>query len=149
MEGNGHTTRTARAFALAVVTATVLVAGCGSSNDYKNKLKPPEPINVVANVSNTRVLVSPDAVGAGPIVLIITNQTSHQQDVTLKTAALNGKPGVKQSTGPIVPRGGTAQLQVNVTEGKYRLSANDDSVEPATIAVGSERPSAQDELLQP
>jgi hypothetical protein len=149
MEGHRHTTPTARAFALAAVGATVLLAGCGSNDDYKNRLRPPEPINVTANVSNTRVSVSPHAFGAGPIVLIVTNQTAHQQDVTLETDALNGNPGIKQSTGPIVAQGGTAQLQVNVTKGTYRLSSDDNSVEPATFAVGSSRGSSQSELLQP
>jgi hypothetical protein len=149
MESHGHTTRRARALVLAGLGVSLLVVGCGSSTSHKNKLKPPEPINVTASVSNRKVSVSPNAFGAGPIVLIITNQTARQQDVTLETRALNGKPGIKQSTGPIVPEGGTAQLQVNVSQGNYRLSTDDDSVSPATIAVGSSRPSSQNELLQP
>jgi hypothetical protein len=149
MEANGHTTLRARALVLASVGATVLLVGCGSSESHKNKLKPAEPINVTANVSEKRISVSPNAFGGGPIVLIITNQTSRKQDVTLESATTSGKPGIQQSTGPIVPEGGTAQLQVNVTKGNYRLSTNDDRVEPATIAVGSSRGSSQNELLQP
>jgi len=139
----------ARVFAVASLGALVLVAGCGADNSYKNKLRPPEPINVTANVSDKRVSVSPTGFGAGPIVLIITNQTAQQQDVTLETSALNEKAGIKQSTGPIVPQGGTAQLQVNIAQGNYRLSASDDNIEPATIAVGSLRGTSQNELLQP
>jgi hypothetical protein len=79
-------------------------------------------------VSDKRVSVSPTGFGAGPIVLIITNQTARNQDVTLQTRALNEKAGIKQSTGPIVPQGGVAQLQVNMTTGNYRLSVPDDSI---------------------
>jgi hypothetical protein len=148
MESYGDTTRRSRALMLAAVGASLLI-GCGDTSSHKNRLKPPEPINVTASVSNKKVSVSPNAFGAGPIVLIITNQTSRQQNVTLETSALNGKPGIKQSTGPIVPEGGTAQLQVDVTQGNYKLSTDDDSVSPAKIAVGSSRPSSQNELLQP
>lgn len=149
MERNGHTTRSLRALVLAALGTTALVAaGCGDDSSYKNKLRPPEPINVTANVSNSRVSVSPDAFGAGPIVLIITNQTTRRQDITLETSALNGKPGIKQSTS-ITPQGGTAQLQVDVTEGNYQLKVDDSAVTPATIAVGGKRGSSQSELLQP
>ena len=96
----------ARVLAVATVGGAVLLAGCGSDNSYKNKLRPPEPINVTANVSDKRVSVSPTGFGAGPIVLIITNQTARNQDVTLETSALNETAGIKQSTGPIVPQGG-------------------------------------------
>jgi hypothetical protein len=149
MESIGHTTLRLRALPLAALATTLFIAaGCGDDTSYKNKLKPPEPINVTANVSNSRVSVSPNAFGAGPIVLIITNQTTRRQDVTLETDALNGKPGIKQSTS-ITPQGGTAQLQVDVTEGNYSLRVDDDSVSPAKIAVGSQRGSSQNELLQP
>ena len=146
---NGHTTLRARALILASVGATMLGAGCGDSESHKNKLKPPEPINVTASVSDKRVLVSPNAFGAGPIVLIITNQTSRKQDVTLESDTTSGKAGIQQSTGPIIPEGGTAQLQVDVGKGTYRLSAADDRVEPARIAVGTSRGTSQNELLQP
>jgi len=146
---NGHRTLRARALILASVGATVIGAGCGSSETHKNKLKPPEPINVSASVSDKRVSVSPNAFGAGPIVLIITNQTSRKQDVTLESDTTSGKAGIEQSTGPIIPEGGTAQLQVNVGKGTYRLSTADDGVEPATIAVGTSRGTSQNELLQP
>jgi hypothetical protein len=149
MEIYGDITRRSRALMLATVAASALIVGCGDNSSHKNRLKPPEPISVTASVSNRKVSVSPNAFGAGPIVLIITNQTPRQQNVTLETSALNGRPGIKQSTGPIVPDGGTAQLQVDVTQGNYKLSTDDTSVAPAVIAVGSSRPSSQNELLQP
>jgi hypothetical protein len=149
MEMNGHRTLRGRVLILASVGATVLSAGCGDTESHKNKLKPPEPINVTASVSDKRVLVSPTAFGAGPIVLIITNQTARNQDVTLESDTTSGKAGVQQSTGPIIPEGGTAQLQVNVSKGTYRVSTADDRVVPASIAVGRSRGTSQNELLQP
>ena len=145
----GYTTLRVRLYALASLGALVALSGCGADNSYKNTLRPAEPINVTANVSTKRVSVSPTGFGAGPIVLIITNQTGRKQDVTLESDTTSGKAGIQQSTGPIIPEGGTAQLQVNVGQGTYHLSTADDRVEEATIAVGGSRGTSQNELLQP
>ena len=93
----------------------MLVAGCGSGTDYKNNARPPAPLNITASVSNAGIAVSPTSFGAGPIVLIVTNQTGASQEVTFESNELGAsKPGVTQTTEPINPRG-TGQLQVNVT----------------------------------
>jgi hypothetical protein len=126
-----------------------IVAGCGSGTNYKNNPRPPAPLNITASVSNTGIAVSPTSFGAGPIVLIVTNQTGASQEVTFESNELGAsKPGVTQTTEPINPRG-TGQLQVNVTEGRYRVRAANADIAPATITVGPERQSAQNQLLQP
>ena len=131
------------------MVATLVVAGCGGGSDYKNRPRPPTPINITASVSNAGIAVSPTSFGAGPIVLIVTNQTGASQEVTFESNELGGsKPGVTQTTEPINPRG-TGQLQVNVTEGRYRVRAANADIAPATITVGPERQSAQNQLLQP
>ena len=131
------------------MVATLVVAGCGGGSDYKNRPRPPAPINITASVSNAGIAVSPTSFGAGPIVLIVTNQTGASQEVTFESNELGGsKPGVTQTTEPINPRG-TGQLQVNVTEGRYRVRAANADIAPATITVGPERQSAQNQLLQP
>ena len=51
------------------------LAGCGGSGgDYSNEPRPPAPINVTAAVTDQRISVSPKSFGAGPIVLIVSNQ---------------------------------------------------------------------------
>jgi hypothetical protein len=143
-----RTSRRAFAPALLLVVATI-VAGCGGGTDYKNRPRPPAPLNITASVSNAGIAVSPTSFGAGPIVLIVTNQTGASQEVTFESNELGGsKPGVTQTTEPINPRG-TGQLQVNVTEGRYRVRAANADIAPATITVGPERQSAQNQLLQP
>ena len=137
---------------LALPTIALLVAalsvGCGGSDgDYANEPRPPAPINVTAAVTDERISISPRRFGAGPIVLIVSNQTEAPQEVTLETDELDGsEPGLApQSTGPIRPSG-TATLKVDVREGTYALSADDRSVK---VEVGAPRRSAQNELLQP
>jgi len=126
-----------------------LAAGCGGGTSYKNNPRPPAPLNITASVSNAGIAVSPTSFGAGPIVLIVTNQTGASQEITFESNELGAsRPGVTQTTEPINPRG-TGQLQVNVTEGRYRVRAANADIAPATITVGPERQSAQNQVLQP
>jgi hypothetical protein len=125
------------------------LVGCGQAADYKNEARPPSPIVVTASISQNRVSVSPQHFGAGPITLVVTNQTDASQDVRLETDELGGTaPGIKQATGPINPRD-TASLKADVRQGTYKVSVSGDGIRAARIAVGPKRKSAQNELLQP
>ena len=128
--------------------ATLAVLGCGSS-DYANDPRPPAPINVSAAITNQRVNVSPHEFGAGPVTIVIANESDQAQRVTIESNELGAsKPGLKQTTGPINPDG-TATLKVDVTEGDYQVSVSGGSVKPASVHVGAQRASAQNQLLQP
>ena len=134
---------------IALAVALPTAAGCGSGGDYANEPRPPAPINVTAAITDSRVSVSPQRFGAGPIVLIVSNQSSSAQKVILQTDELGGaEPGRKFDTTPINPRG-TASLKVDVREGDWKLSTDDDAIRAAAVTVGRERRSAQDDLLQP
>jgi len=133
-----------------LLAGTLVIGGCGSDNDYKNDPRPPSPINVTAFVGANRVSVSPNSFGAGPIVVIVTNQSNSSQDVTFQTsvAGSSAKDEVTQSTGPINP-GDTGQIKVDVVQGKYTVRTGDDAIRPAAVSVGPKRASAQNDLLQP
>ena len=106
---------------------------------------------MTAFVGGNRVSVSPNSFGAGPIVVIVTNQSNSSQDVTFQTsvaADTDAKGEVTQSTGPINP-GDTGQIKLDVVEGKYQVRTGDDAIRPAAVSVGPERASAQNDLLQP
>jgi hypothetical protein len=134
---------------LIVAALAVCAAGCGGEPDYANKPRPATPINVTAAISKNRISISPKSFGAGPIVMIVSNQTGKAQTVTLETDELGGsQPGLKQSTDPIEPHG-TATLKVDVREGDYSVSVKDRAVEPAAVRVDGKRKSAQDQLLEP
>jgi hypothetical protein len=129
--------------------AVLLLAGCGGGADYKNAPRPPAPINVTAAIDDHGIRVSPDRFGAGPIVITVSNQSSSRQALTFETDELAGQePGLRATTTPIDPLD-TATLQVDVREGTYRLRTKSRAIRPASVNVGKQRPSAQDQLLQP
>jgi hypothetical protein len=133
-----------------IATTLALMAGCGGGGgDYANTPRPPAPINVTAAITNSKISVSPQRFGAGPIVLIISNQSSSAQAVTFETDELGGsQPGRTFSTTPINPRG-TATLKVDVRQGDWKLGTKDGGIRAAAVSVGRKRASAQNELLQP
>jgi hypothetical protein len=63
-------------------------------------------------------------------------------------AGSGGKDEVTQSTGPINP-GDTGQIKLDVVEGKYQVKTGNGGIRPASVNVGPERASAQNDLLQP
>ena len=134
------------AFALAAVAA---LPGCGEDDDRVNRERPAAAINVTAAIIDGRIVVSPDTFGAGPIRLIVTNQTDSEQAVTLETEEVGGSSGgITQTSDPIGPAS-TTTLEADVREGDYAIHTADGDIRPASVKVGAPRRSAQDELLQP
>ena len=136
------------AAAVVICALGATAAGCGSDDDYENQLRPARPIVVTAAISKDEVSISPREFGAGPISLIVTNQTDDTQQVTLETADTSGSAGIAQQTGPINPSD-TATLQVDIKTGTYELAAAGAGIKPGKLVVGKDRPSAQNDLLQP
>jgi hypothetical protein len=137
-----------RKLSLGALSGLVLVmAGCGGGGSYANDPRPPTPITVTAAIRPDGVVISPSRIGAGPIVLIATNETSASQDLTVAQRS-SGTTAAADSTGPINPQG-VGQLKVDVVQGTFEIKASGASVKPAILRVGPERPSGQNALLQP
>lgn len=128
------------------LAALAVVSGCGSSGHYKNENRPPSPITVTASISDKSVSVSPSSFGAGPVNLVIANESTSAQRVTFESAG--SAAGFRRQTGPINP-GAPTTLVVDVPTGQAVLRVGDGSIKPASVKVGARRPSAQNELLQP
>jgi hypothetical protein len=146
------TGRRASALACALIAAGAL-ASCGSDDrgKYANAQRPPRPIVISAAINGDAIKVSPRKFGAGPITLIISNQSSASQQVTLETEDDPGgsSPGEKAiETGPINPRE-TASVKGSVNQGTYTLHVGSDDIHAARVVVGKERPSGQNDLLNP
>jgi len=129
-----------------IALATAFVSGCGSDTSYRNEPRPPSPIVVTASINRNAVAVSPKRFGAGPITLIVTNQTGASQQLTVEIN--NGQAGFKGRTGPINPRD-TGQLKGDLGRGTYTVHVDGNAIRPAQLTVGRERASAQNDLLQP
>ena len=137
-----------RALAAAALVA-LAVAGCGEGKARPNENRPPAPITITASVAPDRISVSPGRFGAGPVRLIVVNLTGAAQQVTLQSALEPGEgPGISRQTPPIDPQD-TATLAADVQPGRYTVSVRGGAIERATLKVGAERPSAQNDLLQP
>ena len=136
-----------------VLSATALIvvgAGCGSSDGYDNAARPPAPVTLAVSLSGERVSVSPNRVGAGPVVVIVANESGRSREVTLAAPAGSSSSCVDGdvSSGPISPQG-TARLQLPLVEGRCVVGTADGALQPAPLNVGPPRPSAQQDLLQP
>jgi hypothetical protein len=137
--------RARRATACALALSGALAA-CGQDDDHANRERPASSINVTAAIIDGRINVSPEEFGAGPIRLIVTNQTDSEQAVTFATGG--NDPGITETSDPIIPSG-TATMEVDVAQGEYEITAEGDGIRPASVTVGEPRPSAQDRLLLP
>jgi hypothetical protein len=129
---------------LAVLGPAALFAGCGEER-HANDYRPPEPITITALIDGKHVRVSPAKFGAGPIMLLVSNQSGRAQKLTFETASSG--TGIRSSAD--VPLDGTAQLQVSPKRGDYQLSVRARGVKPAAVHVGAPRASSQNDLLRP
>jgi hypothetical protein len=138
------------------VTALAL-AGCGSGGTFKNLPRPPTPVDLTVYINNSRVSVSPNSVGAGPVNFIVTNQSTKTQTLSINDSA-SGKP-IGAGTGPINPQG-TTEVTVDFTPGDYLVTtgsagktdaalATPTTIHPAALHIGAPRPNANNVLLQP
>jgi hypothetical protein len=132
---------------MAVALLALAAAGC-RSEDFQNKPRPPQPVQLTAVITPSRVTVEPNEIGTGPIVIVVSNQDDRSH-----TVSLTGN-GVREVVGPINPLD-TASLQKSLAEeGVYLVSAGTPAsgtggIEPARLSVGRGRQSARDDVQLP
>jgi hypothetical protein len=133
-----------------VLAGTAGVAACGSSGPRRNVSRPPIPVTLTGAIHPRRVQISPARVGAGPITLVISNQTRRIQTVTMETddPAGSNTVGHTASTSAIRPQA-TGRLSINVRRGDYMVHVRDRTIAVAHVTVGKRRESSQNDLLLP
>jgi hypothetical protein len=138
---------------IAILAGSALaVSACGSTAAGVTTPRPPAPANVTVYIDNSRVSVSPAAVGAGPVAFVITNQAGQAESLSiLRAGASSGQP--LADTGPINPQG-TSQVTVNFSSpGTYSLATGGadpgSSIRAAQIRIGRKRTNSDNQLLQP
>lgn len=136
--------RTGRPWA-ALLTVTAALAGCGSGAPYANDPRPPQLVTITSAIAHGRVAVSPTAIGAGPVMLVVANIAATSQSLSVTRSAPDP---LDVETGPINP-GSTATLQIQLDPGTYAVKTDDPSIAATQIVVGPSRPSAQNSLDLP
>jgi hypothetical protein len=136
----------ARATTAAVLAAGVVVAGCGEE-DFANEPRPPVPVELTGVIQDDAVTVSPSRIGAGPILITISNQTRNEATITLEGGS------VRERVGPVPPLD-TATIQRTLDPGLYEVRAGSDvalprEIRPAELEIGRERESSSSDLLLP
>lgn len=141
------------------MVAAATVAGCGGGSHFANQPRPSAPVNLTVYINDQRVSVSPRNVGAGPVQLIVTNQSSNAESLSVTPAGSTSGQALAQS-GPISPQA-TAQVTVNLSPaGDYTVgiapsgstqaaSATPTGIQPAVVHVGKARAGSSSQLLQP
>jgi hypothetical protein len=126
--------------------SAMLLAACGDE-DFKNEPRPPVPVGLSGVIQDDKVTVSPAKLGAGPVLITISNQAGGPRTVTLEGESL------VQREGPIQP-GDTATIQRTLEPGSYEVRAGSETalrreIVPAVLDIGKERPDSNNELLLP
>ena len=141
--------QTVRMRRVTVVSAMAVVAlsGCGGGKDFANKPRPPVPLQLTGVITKAKVTISPSKVGAGPVVITVSNQSGQSRTLTL-----DGQ-GLQEHVGPINPLD-TAELQKTLKPGRYTVTAGSEQatakeIAPATLVIGKERASGSDKVLLP
>jgi hypothetical protein len=136
-----------RRTAVAGLALALALAGCGGGKDFANKPRPPVTLELTGVITKDEVTISPRKVGAGPVVITVSNQSGGK-----RMLVLDGN-GIQESVGPISNLD-TAKLQKTLTPGRYTVKAGSEAatateIKPATLVIGKERASASDKVLLP
>jgi hypothetical protein len=123
-----------------------VLTACGEE-DFENEPRPPVPVGLSGVIQDDRVTVSPAKLGAGPVLITISNQSRGPRTVTLEGES------IIQREGPIQP-GDTATIQRTLEPGSYEVRAGSKialrrEIVPAMLDIGEPRPDSNNELLLP
>jgi hypothetical protein len=129
---------------LAAAVAAVGVSACGGGGtQFANDPRPPVPVDLSVYIDNNHVSISPAKIGAGPVILYVTNQASGSETLAIKTSG-----GSSVASSGHINSGSTAQVTANLKTGTYDI-AGGTKIPPAKLKIGKPRKNADNVLLQP
>jgi hypothetical protein len=115
---------------------------------------PPAPVYLSVYVDGRAVSISPAALGAGPVRVLISSEAPGP--LLLQIA----RGGLTLAQSAPIASGGTGQLSIDLKPGIYVVLTRQvheaeaqfgtpGAIAPAALVVGASRPSASNALLQP
>jgi hypothetical protein len=125
------------------------LVGCGGGSDFKDKPRPPVPIQLSGVITEKAVSVEPSHLGAGPVTILISNQSARSHTVTLE----GGPHNTVEQVGPINPLD-TGRIQQTLDPGTYTVTAGSaqasaNEIKSATLDIGPARKSSSGTVLLP
>ena len=121
----------------------VVAAGCGSDDEARSERAPARADQHLGQIGEEGITASPDKFGAGPITLLVANQSGRLADPHDRRPppAPLGRPDQPEDT---------ATVRLRVQPGEHTVSAEESAgLRAATLTVGPQRASAQNDLLLP
>ena len=136
------------ALATGVALGAGLLAGCGGGKDFADKPRPAAPLYLNGAITSKGVDVSPNRVGAGPVVILVSNQTQAAHTLTLDGGSI--EPVRTNVIGPT----DTGTIQTTLAPGTYTVKAGSKQASAAEIPSGKltvtkERQNSSSTLLLP
>jgi hypothetical protein len=130
------------------VLAALMTAGCGGGKDFADKPRPAAPVYLNGSIKDSGVTISPSKLGAGPVVIMISNQTEASHTLTL-----DGGDIAPVRTGPINPQD-TGQIKKTLAPGSYVVRAGSEKavtkeISPARLVIGKPRPDSNNQVELP
>jgi hypothetical protein len=131
------------------LASLAVLAGCGGGGkDFANQPRPPAPIYLNGAITKDGVNISPNRVGAGPVVISVSNQTGASHTLTL-----DGGTGAPVRTSPIAPTD-VGKIQATLEQGTYTVKAGSAAavvteLRPAHLVIGPKRPDSNDQVGLP
>jgi hypothetical protein len=131
------------------VLAIPALDGCGGGSDFKDNPRPAVPIQLSGVITDKAVSVEPTKVGAGPVVILISNQSVRAHTVTLE----GGPHNIVEQVGPINPLD-AGRIQQTLDPGTYTVTAGSEpasatEIKPAKLHIGPARKSSSGTVLLP
>jgi hypothetical protein len=142
------------ALAVPLVAGALAMSGCGTARQPARP-SPPLPVDLSVYVGARSVSVSPTAIGAGPVRLLIASQARRAIVLSLV------RPGRSiAARSAVIAPGGNRQLSAVLLPGVYRVTSSSpalgqaqpalpSSIVPARLLVGPSRPGSGNTLLAP
>ncbi len=131
------------------VASVAVLAGCGGGGkDFADQPRPAAPVQLTGVINKQGVQISPSRIGAGPVIISVSNQTGAPHTLTL-----DGGTGAPLRSAPIAPTD-VGSIQTTLEPGDYTVKAGSakavvKELRPAHLVIGPKRPDSNDQLGLP